>query len=124
MMTKVNSAGNTDGEVALWLNNQLVGDYAQGSPVGTWLRDSFNTWGPYDGPMTAIGSNGQKFSTGPAPFGGFSFATSSSVLMKSVTLGSYWQSDDPQLANSPSAETILYDNIVLATQRIGCLVKP
>ena len=104
--TKANTIGQYDGALKYWVNNQLVGDYEPGTPLGTWLRDQFFTFGQYD--------------TNPQPFSGFNFRTASDVLLKRVLLGSYYQANDSYMANAPQDQTILYDDVVLATSRIGC----
>ena len=104
--TKVNDVGQSNGLLKYWVNNQLVGDFEQGTPLGTWLRDQFFTFGQYD--------------TNPQPFSGFNFRSASDVLIKRVLLGSYYQANDAYMANASQDQTILYDDVVLATQRIGC----
>ncbi len=104
--TKANTLGQSDGLLKFWVNNQLVGDYEPGTPLGTWLRDQFFTFGQYD--------------TNPQPFSGFNFRSASDVLLKRVLLGSYYQANDSYMASAPEDQTILYDDVVLATKRIGC----
>ena len=44
---KANTVGTSDGELALWMDDALVGEYKPGTPRGRWLRDNFYTWGQY-----------------------------------------------------------------------------
>jgi hypothetical protein len=110
--TKANTVGTSDGALALFENDALVGRYEPGTPHGRWLRDSFYSWGQY------YADDG--------PFEGFDFRSSPDVLLKRVTLDAYYEKgtlDD--LASTtpvPEAQVILYDDVVVATERIGCRV--
>lgn len=115
---KVNAIGQTDGRLALWVNDALVGEYGPGYPEGTWLRDSFH-------------QGGCEFSacTPPAPFEGFAFRTAEAVRFKGIFLDAYYERDTSADKRSEleargltvsDEQTILYDDIVVATERIGC----
>lgn len=111
LMTKANTIGQMDGELAVYRNDQLVGEYKTGTPRGRWLRSSFHSWGQYF--------------IDQGPFEGFNFRTSADVAIKKITLDTYYQLDtlDRRIANghaAPGAQTILYDDVVVATERIGC----
>ena len=45
VQAKANTVGSPDGELAFWVNDQLVEHYRPGNPIGTWLRASFHTGG-------------------------------------------------------------------------------
>jgi hypothetical protein len=112
LMTKVNTVGQSDGELALWMNDALVGEYKPGTPHGRWLRDNFYSWGPY------FQDNGG--------FEGFDFRSDADVLVKRITLDTYYEkgSLDTRIANglvAPETQTILYDDVVVATSRVGCM---
>ena len=115
---KANTVGKSDGQLSFYINDQLVGDYRQGSPDGTWLRATFH-------------QDGCDFSacTEPAPFEGFDFRSASDVGFKSFFLDAYYQRDTAANKRqalidkglTPSDEqTIYYDDVVVATERIGC----
>jgi hypothetical protein len=110
IMAKANTVGQKDGELALWKNDDLVGEYRTGTPRGRWLRDNFYSWGPYFQDVQA--------------FEGFDFRTSSEVLLKRITLDAYYEKgslDDLAMTTPvPEAQIILYDDVVVATERIGC----
>jgi len=113
LMTKVNTVGQLDGETALWMNDALVGEYKTGTPKGRWLRDNFYSWGPYFQDQGG--------------FEGFDFRSSADVLVKRITLDTYYEkgSLDTRIANglvAPETQTILYDDVVVATTRVGCKV--
>jgi len=110
--TKANTVGQSDGALALWRNDALVGRYEPGTPRGRWLRDNFYSWGQYFQDEQA--------------FEGFDFRSSSDVLLKRVTLDAYYEKgtlDDLATTTPvPEAQIILYDDVVVATERIGCRV--
>ncbi|APR76856.1 Hypothetical protein A7982_02203 [Minicystis rosea] len=114
MRASANTVGQSDGSVALWIDDKLVGEYAPGMPHGRWLRDNFYTWGQYY--------------MDEGPFEGFDFRTSGEVAFKRVTLDTYYQKDtlDQKEAGGvkvPEEQIILFDDVVVATERIGCKVK-
>lgn len=105
--TKANTVGQSDGELTLWKNDALVGEYKVGTPRGRWLRDAFHSWGQYFQDQQG--------------FDGFDFRSDSNVLLKRVTLDAYYQADTLP-SSAPEAQIILYDDVVVATARIGCRV--
>jgi hypothetical protein len=105
---KANTVGTSDGELSLWLDDVLVGEYKPGSPRGRWLRDNFFTWGQYYQDVQA--------------FEGFDFRSSADVLLKRVTLDAYYERGTLP-ADAPEAQVILYDDVVVATSRIGCRTR-
>jgi hypothetical protein len=115
---KANQLGSSDGELAFWIDGTSVGRYGPGYPSGTWLRAQFHT-------------GGCSFSacTPPAPFAGFDFRSASDVGFKSIFLDAYYERTSS--ANKRAVlegrgltvsdqQTILYDDVVAATERIGC----
>lgn len=115
---RANTVGSSDGELSFWIDDALIGDYGPGYPDGTWLRDQFHT-------------GGCTFSacTPPEPFEGFDFRSADDVRFKSIFLDAYYERDTSAnkraelesrgLAVSDE-QTILYDDVVVATERIGC----
>lgn len=111
LMTKANTVGQSDGELALWMNDQLVGEYKPGTPHGRWLRDNFFSFGPYYQDQGG--------------FEGFDFRSANDVLVRRITLDTYYEkgSLDARIANglvAPETQTLLYDDVVVASTRIGC----
>jgi hypothetical protein len=104
---KANTVGQSDGELTLWKDDALVGEYRPGAPRGRWLRDNFYSWGQYYIDEQA--------------FEGFDFRSDANVLLRRVTLDAYYQVDTLP-ASAPAAQVILYDDVVIATARIGCRV--
>jgi hypothetical protein len=118
IMAKANSVGSSDGALAFSINGRTVGEYRPGYPNGTWLRDSFHT-------------NGCTYSacTAPAPFEGFDFRSSSDVRFKAIFLDAYYERKttaskraelEAKGLSVSSEQTIYYDDVVVATQPIGC----
>jgi hypothetical protein len=105
---KANTVGASGGELSLWMNDKLVGEYRPGSPRGCWLRDNFFTRGTYYQDVQA--------------FEGFDFRSAEEVLLKRVTLDAYYQQDTLP-ADAPEAQVIRYDDVVVATSRIGCRTR-
>jgi hypothetical protein len=120
MMASANTVGQMDGALAFWIDDRPVGDYQQGAPDGTWLRDSFH-------------EGGCDFSacTDPEPFEGFDFRSSDAVAFKGFVLDAYYErassADRRAILEAAGivvsdAQTVFYDNVVVATERIGCRV--
>ncbi|MCB9587263.1 MAG: hypothetical protein H6718_17825 [Polyangiaceae bacterium] len=111
VLAKANTPGSYDGELALYVEDQLVGEYRTGTPRGRWLRDNFY-------------SHGQYFQDQQG-FEGFNFRTSADVGLKAVTLDAYYEKGtlDAKEQNGitvPEAQVTHYDDVVVARRRIGC----
>ncbi len=119
MHAKANTPGSSDGELGFYINDELVGEYRQGFPNGAWLRSTFHT------------DDSCSFSAcpDPSPFAGFDFRSTGDVGFKSLFLDAYYERGSS--ANKKAAlegmgltvseeQTIYYDDVVAATQRIGC----
>ena len=115
---QANTVGSSDGSLRFYLDDELVGAYGPGYPEGTWLRSSFH-------------EGGCDFSacTPPRPFEGFDLRTSSDVLFKEFFLDAYYERDSTANRRAKmeatgltvsGEQTILYDDVVIATERIGC----
>ena len=113
IVAKANTVGQSDGELALWKDDALVGEYKPGSPRGRWLRDNFYSWGQYFQDEQA--------------FEGFEFRSSDDVLFRRVTLDAYYEKgslDNLAMTTTvPEAQVILYDDLVVATERVGCMAE-
>ncbi len=118
LRAKANTVGEMDGELTFWVNDELIGDYRPGNPNGTWLRATFHT-------------DGCEFSacTDPEPFEGFNFRTDDAVGFKAIYLDAYYERDssarkrmvlEERGLTVSDAQTIYYDDVVVATERIGC----
>jgi hypothetical protein len=118
IMARANRVGTSDGALAFSINGKLVGDYRPGYPSGTWLRDSFHT-----------GGCSYSACTPPLPFEGFDFRSSSDVQFKGLFLDAYYErgsTADRRAQLEAKGLTVLreqtvdYDDVVVATEPIGC----
>lgn len=119
---KTNTLGTSDGELAFWIDDELVDEYRPGNPLGTWFRDTFHTGGcDYSG------------CDPPSPFEGFDFRSSTEVRFKRIFLDAYYERGTFESKKAALEEmgltvsdtqTIYYDDVVVATERIGCKVNP
>ncbi len=118
MMARANTVGESDGALAFWIDDELVGDFRPGHPEGTWLRDSFHP-----------GGCDWSACTEPVPFEGFDFRSDDNVRFKQIFLDAYYERGSANEKKEELEErglvvsdeqTIYYDDVVVATQRIGC----
>jgi hypothetical protein len=118
LMAKANTVGSSDGSLAFAVDDVILGDFRPGYPDGTWLRDSFHP-------------GGCDFSacTEPVPFEGFDFRSSADVRFKSIFLDAYYERETTAARRAEledrgltvsSEQTIFYDDVVVATTRVGC----
>ncbi|NNE01222.1 MAG: hypothetical protein HKN47_28235 [Pirellulaceae bacterium] len=122
LMVKVNDIGDTNGELALWIDGEQVSHLGKGFPRGKWTFDKFLPG--QEG--SAIRWNQDKgdrenFQTAPGgdPFEGFRFRTVESLNVNFVWLYLYITKGTPGHANR-----VWYDDVVVATQYIGPLHRP
>lgn len=113
---RMNTPNQYDGALALWINDGIADTFERGNPLGNWLRDTFHTQGTYFNASTAV------------PFEGFNFRTSPDVRYLNVNFEHYQQYDTirDRRSDTPAktdVQTVYFDDIVVATSRIGCQVK-
>lgn len=107
-MMKANTPGQSDGELAFWIDGKKIGHWKPGSPVGSWIRDRFVTSGPY---------NKVK-----KPFKGFDFRTSADVMFHEIAL--QWYVSARTAKDAKVDRNICYfDDVVVATEYIGPRVE-
>ncbi|MEM6954975.1 MAG: hypothetical protein AAF645_04775 [Myxococcota bacterium] len=109
---RVNTPNASDGAIFLWTDDEHVGSFETGTPLGQWLRDKFYTMG--------------EWSTTPTePFEGLNFRTDARVNLVRVRFEIYQEQNTLQRRRDdtpdPAEEqAVFYDDIVIATERIGC----
>ena len=115
---KANRPGESDGELALYVDDRLQMHYRTGSPEGTWLRDSFH-----------IGGCDYESCGDVAAFEGLELRTHPRVQFRQLFLSAYNQKNtftrrlerlrsvDPGVSEH---QRIHYADIVAATSRVGC----
>lgn len=110
---RANTPNEYDGELALWVNGQRLGEFKTGEPMGAWLRANFYTMGEW-------GTDDNQ-----VPFEGFNFRTSATVNQVRMSLLFYqeWRTLNVYRTDTPTKseeQAVFYDDVVVATQRIGC----
>ncbi len=112
-MVKANSAPDRhDGEQAFWIDGQLAGRWAPGTPRGHWVKDRF-----------LARDDGE-------PFEGFRWRTDDAVKLNTFWLLYYlegvFQGDAqfkprPGVTQNPAASTVRFAHVVVARQYLGPL---
>jgi hypothetical protein len=98
-MVKLNNpVSASNGEHAVWLNGTKISHLGQGFPTGSWSGGIFTQ------------------GAGSTPFEGFRWRTSTSLNLNWIWLQNY-SPDDPAGVSSK----IMFDQVVVARQYIGCL---
>ncbi len=105
MMLKLNSIGTHDGEQAFWIDGQKIGHWKKGSPEGTWIRESFHSYG--------------KWNKNPKPFEGYSWRSDDVLKINKATLQWYLSKNSSWPKMTHDKNTVYFDNLVIATQYIG-----
>jgi hypothetical protein len=100
-MVKANTPGKYDGEKAFYINGELIGHWKKGEPRGEWRNDKF-----------VIGGMDAR------PFEGFNWRTVEDVKINMIKL--QWYISNPHLEKATQdANSVYFDNIVVATKYIG-----
>lgn len=117
VMAKMNDVGDTNGELALWIDGKRVSHVGKGFPKGKWTFDKFfpnaegegvrwnNTRGDREYMTTAPGGD---------PFEGFRFRTVDELKVNFVWLYTYITRGTPGHVNR-----VWFDDLVVATEYIG-----
>jgi hypothetical protein len=121
MMIKLNDVGDTDGELALWIDGRRVSHLGKGFPKGKWMFDKF--YPGEDGPgvrwnQEAGGRETIETSAGGDPFEGFRFRTTDKLDINFLWLYVYITGSPPGHVNR-----IWFDDVVIAKRYIGPLVE-
>ncbi|MEZ6134309.1 MAG: hypothetical protein R3C53_05290 [Pirellulaceae bacterium] len=115
----MNDVGESNGELALWIDGQQVSHLGQGFPRGLWTFDKFLPGREGEG-VRWNQESGQRehFTTIPGgdPFEGFRFRTAKPLNINFVWLYLYITQGTPGHANR-----VWYDDLVVATDYIGPL---
>ncbi|MCA9218006.1 MAG: hypothetical protein KDB27_33275 [Planctomycetales bacterium] len=119
VMVKMNDLGETNGEMALWIDGKQVSHLGKGFPRGKWVFDKFYpgeqgqgvVWNPAKGDR-------EYFETAPGgdPFEGFRFRTNEALNANFVWLYVYITKGTRGHANR-----VWFDDVVVATDYIGPL---
>ena len=119
VMTKMNNVGDTNGELALWIDGQQVSHLGKGFPRGKWTFDKLHPGQSGQGVRWNhdIGDR-EYFETAPGgdPFEGFRFRTVDALNVDFVWLYVYITKGTPGHTNR-----VWFDDFVVATEYIGPL---
>jgi len=96
MVTLNTPATASNGELTVWINGDEVANFRSGTPTGYW--DAAGDW---------------RMRSGSPAFGGFRWRDTTS-------LGLNWV----KLQNFDATTRVWFDDVVVATERIGCLPEP
>lgn len=104
VMLKLNKPGESDGELALWLDGKLIMHIKKGTPRGPWTGMGF-----------------EVKDSGGEPFEGFNFRTTDDLKLNFVWLLLYLSETNSQRNGVPSERptVVQFDNVVAATSYIG-----
>ncbi len=121
VMVKMNDVGESNGEMALWLDGKPVSHLGKGFPKGKWTYDKFLPGQGGDSVRWNHAKGGpEHFNTadGGEPFGGFRWRTSAQLDVNYVWAYVY-------ITKSPAGHVskVWFDQIVVATEYIGPIQK-
>jgi len=104
-MMRLNTPGERDGALALWLDGELVADIRQGTPRGPWTGLGF-----------------EVLERGGEPFEGFDFRTSEELRINFLWLLHYVTESSNRrnrAADTERPNAVWFDQVVVATRYIG-----
>lgn len=119
VMVKMNRVGDTDGELALWLDGRQVSHVGKGFPRGKWTFDKFLPGQDGGGVRWDPERNDREYfetATGGDPFEGFRFRTTEKLNVNFVWLYLYITKGTAGHVNR-----VWFDDVVVATEYIGPL---
>lgn len=119
VMLQLNDPGESNGEMALWIDGRLVSHLGEGFPRGQWVFDKFLPGEDGEGIRWDDAVGGRVDFPTPAggqPFDGFRFRTDEEQQLNFLWVLCY-------ITGSPRGHVsqIWFDNIVVATDYIGPL---
>jgi len=109
MMVKLNDPGAYNGEQAFWIDGKKVGHWKLGSPKGTWMRESFRTFG--------------QWNTDSKPFEGFNWRTDDLLQINKAALQWYLSNNRSWEKMTVEKNIVYFDDLVIATEYIGPMAK-
>jgi hypothetical protein len=122
LMLKMNDVGRSNGEMALWIDGQLVRHLGHGFPRGKWVFDKFLVGEGGDAVRwndSARKPDYFQVPAGGAPFEGFRWRSSEQLNINFLWVLAY-------ITKAPDGHVskIWFDNIVVAKDYIGPLHAP
>ena len=119
VMVKMNKVGDSDGEMALWIDGKKVSHLGKGFPRGKWIFDKFQPGRQGQGVFWNHAKQEREyFTTAPGgdPFEGFEFRTTEKLNANFLWLYVYITRGTRGHANR-----VWFDDVVVATEYIGPL---
>ena len=117
LMMKVNDVGDSNGEMALWVDGELISHLGKGFPMGKWTYDKFNKdQGGYSVYWSDEQGKGVDYDV-PAegiPFEGFRWRT-----VPELNINFFWLLVYITTAPQDHVSKVYFDDIVIATEYIG-----
>jgi hypothetical protein len=101
---KLNDPGDSNGEMAIWINGIKKGEWKKGLPNGSWQGDRYLTSGPEN--------------VTPKPFEGFNFRTIDTLKINQLSL-QWYISEERAMEGAADKNIVYFDDIVLARKYIG-----
>ena len=117
LMVKMNDVGDTNGELACWIDGKLVSHLGKGFPKGKWTFDKFEPGAGGDSVLWDDEKGGPVHSTVPAggaPFEGFRWRTSENLNVNNV-----WTYVFITKAPKGHESKVWFDNLVVAEEYVG-----
>lgn len=122
VMVKMNEVGQSDGELALWIDGKSVSHLGQGFPRGKWVFDKFFPGQQGDGVRWNHTKGDREYFTtaaGGDPFEGFRFRTVEPLKVNFLWLYVYVTQGTRGHANR-----VWFDDVVVAKEYIGPIASP
>ena len=118
-MVQMNRVGDTDGELALWIEGKRVSHLGKGFPRGKWVYDTFTPGAGGEGLRWSDAKGAPEplsFPAGGLPFEGFRWRTDPHLAINYLWLLVY-------ITRAPAGHVsrVWFDDIVVATEYIGPL---
>lgn len=116
-MIKMNDVGDTNGELALWVDGKQVSHLGQGFPRGKWTFDKFVPGASGEGVRWNHSQGDREYFTtesGGDPFEGFRFRTS-----KELNINFLWLYVYITKGTEGHANRVWFDDVIVATDYIG-----
>jgi hypothetical protein len=122
LMMKMNDVGDTNGELALWIDGKPVSHLGKGFPKGKWIFDKFLPGEGGEGVRWSDAKRGPeqlKFPDEGLPFDGFRWRSDERLKLNFLWVLLY-------ITKSPQdhVSKVWFDNIVVATEHIGPIRSP
>ncbi len=117
MMLKMNDVGQSNGELALWIDGKRVSHLGPGFPKGKWVYDKFIPGGDGEGVRwndAKVGPENFQVPPGGQPFEGFRWRTADELKLNFLWLHVYITK-----ASAGHVSRVWFDDAVVATEYIG-----